>query len=92
MFKLAIKFKQNTTIKFIKLCICSYLTGLILLALAGQVTFVQSKRLIICVTSLFVCLFVCFLFDQLPILPQVGGQSLLCRLKVDKLNVKSKYL
>ena len=58
MFKLAIKFKQNTTIKFIKLCICSYLTGLILLALAGQVTFVQSKRLIICVTSLFVCSFV----------------------------------
>ena len=39
--------------------LCSFLTGLIFIALAGQITTAQSKRLFIFASLLCACLFVC---------------------------------
>ena len=54
---------MNRIIACTKLYICCYLTGLMLVTLARQITFAQSKQLIILFALLFVCLFV-FLINR----------------------------
>lgn len=58
----------------------SYFTGLILVALVGQITLAQSKLDIthyLCY-HITVCLQVGFFSDQLATLPEATGRSLLC--------------